>query len=307
MSEPAQSADLTEEDAWRVVLALQRSLSAAPEADRSPLPLIVPRAPGGTHGRRESWGITIHPDGDWSITGNADAAVAWLFDLYVPICLAGAAGGFVIAHLGQSLDGRIATASGASKWITGPQDLAHTHRMRALADAVVVGAGTVLHDDPKLTVRLCDGEDPVRVIVDTDRRLRPEFGVFHDGAAPTLLVCAEDRLDDATGRLGQAEVIGLPRQRKGARDRIAPRDLLDALAARGLRNVFVEGGGVTVSRFLQSGCLQQLQLTVSPLIIGSGRTGISLPEISTVAGGLRPRVRRYLLGDDVMFECRLDD
>ena len=79
------------------------------------------------------------------------------------------------------------------------------------------------------------------------------------------------------------------------------------LAERGLRFVFIEGGGVTVSRFLQAGCLDRLQVTVAPLILGSGRPSFTLPEIDTIDGGLRPRSRHFVLGSDILFDCALRD
>ena len=87
---------------------------------------------------------------------------------------------------------------------------------------------------------------------------------------------------------------------------LCPRAVLECLAARGLRRVFIEGGGVTVSRFLAAGCLHRLQITVAPLIIGSGRPSITLPEIEQLGACLRPEVRRHMLGPDVLFDCRLD-
>jgi len=90
-----------------------------------------------------------------------------LLDLYAPLLAIGP--DCTVAHLGQSLDGRIATASGASHYVTGPEDILHNHRMRALFDAVIVGAGTVRHDDPQLTVRPCVGDEAVRVGMDTER------------------------------------------------------------------------------------------------------------------------------------------
>ena len=87
---------------------------------------------------------------------------------------------------------------------------------------------------------------------------------------------------------------------------LAPTAVLDLLAARGLRRVFVEGGGITVSRFLAAGCLHRLQITIAPLIIGSGRPSISLPEIGRPSDGLRPTVRKFDLGRDVLFECDFD-
>jgi diaminohydroxyphosphoribosylaminopyrimidine deaminase / 5-amino-6-(5-phosphoribosylamino)uracil reductase len=228
--------------------------------------------------------------------------IAALFAIYLPFCTAPPGRGIVVAHLGQSLDGRIATLSGASRWVTGAADIAHNHRMRALADAVVIGAGTLRSDDPQLTVRACPGRNPLRVVLDTNRVLDGNYRVFRDGAAPTLLICAADRCA-AGERLGAAEIVGLPR----AGERLAPPAIVAELMRRGLRRIFVEGGGVTVSRFLAAGCLDRLQLTISPLIIGSGRPSITLPAIEDIGEGLRPRVRRFDLGEDVMFECIFRD
>ncbi len=200
----------------------------------------------------------------------------------------------VIAHLGQSLDGRIATVSGLSRWVTGAADLLHTHRMRALADAVIVGAGTVEHDDPQLTVRRCTGRHPVRVVIDPDGRLAPTHRIFDDVEAPTLVVTA----DDGVAR-DRVDTVRLPRE--GAV--LSPPAMVAALAARGLHRLFIEGGGVTVSRFLAARCLDRLQLTVAPLLLGSGRPSLALPEILDPADGLRPRVRRVALDEDTLFEC----
>ncbi len=221
-------------------------------------------------------------------------------ELYRPLCQPKGAR-FVVAHLGQSLDGRIAAANGSSRWVTGQEDVVHNHRMRALADAVVVGAGTVCYDDPQLTVREVEGRSPVRVVIDPRRRLSKDFKLFTDGAAETLLLCnAEDAGEDCVH--GEAEIVGVQ-----ARDgRMAPRSILDTLARRGLKRVFVEGGGVTVSRFLDEGCLDRLQITVAPVLIGSGRPSICLPEIEDVGAGLRPKIRNFKLGQDVLFECCFD-
>jgi diaminohydroxyphosphoribosylaminopyrimidine deaminase / 5-amino-6-(5-phosphoribosylamino)uracil reductase len=228
----------------------------------------------------------------------AARGAAALFALYGPL-LETAHG--TVAHLAQSLDGRIACAGGASRWLSGEEDLLHTHRMRALCDAVLVGARTVLHDDPQLTVRRCAGANPVRVVIDPDRRLGPHHRVFRDCAAATLLIVAADR-GRSGERFGAAELVALPRAAAG----IDPRAIRAALAARGFHRLFIEGGGITISRFLAARALDRLQLTVAPVLLGSGRPSLTLPEIAEPASGLRPRMRRVALGADLMFECEFD-
>ncbi len=270
---------MDERAAWRWLLSLTRPDDGPPPIGRN-----------GT--MTPARGDLFPPDGD--------ERARRLLEFYLPLCQ-GCPERFVVAHLGQSLDGRIAAANGASRWVTGAEDVVHNHRMRALFDAVVIGAGTVRHDDPQLTVRAVPGPHPVRVVLDTRRRLAPDYRVFTDGEAPSLLLCAEGLAAPAE-RIGHAEVVGIA-TRDGS---LEPRAVLERLAARGLRRVFVEGGGITVSRFLAAGCLHRLQITVAPLIIGSGRPSITLPEIERVSAGLRPEIRRVALGEDLLFECRLD-
>ena len=194
----------------------------------------------------------------------------------------------MVAHLGQSLDGRIAAANGASRWVTGAEDVVHNHRMRALFDAVVVGAGTVRQDDPQLTVRAVPGpaSGPGRA------RHQAAAGVRTTACSPTarrrrLLLCAEGLA--APGERHRPG--GGPGRRDPGRQPLPARGAGAFGRARAAR-VFVEGGGITVSRFLAAGCLHRLQITVAPLIIGSGRPSITLPEIERVSAGLRPEMRR---------------
>lgn len=231
--------------------------------------------------------------------GGGDISTPSLRDLYLPLLEAGPT--VAVAHLGQSLDGRIATASGASHYVTGEQDILHNHRMRALCDAVLIGAGTVRHDDPQLTVRLCSGRNPVRVVVDTDRRLDTGYQVFRDASVATLLLTAEDKAGATAARHGAAEVVGIPRLGQG----LCPQAIRRTLAARGIARLFIEGGGITVSRFLEAGGLDFLQVTIAPLIIGSGRMGISLPQVRTLSESIRPPVRYFRFGADLMVECDL--
>lgn len=261
---------LDEAAAWKAILDLRRSSRASG---------------GGTP--------AAIPEGR-----NASPAVARLFELYLPLCTPPAARPLVIGHLGQSLDGKIATECGNSHFINGAPNILHLHRMRALVDGILVGAGTVAADNPQLTVRLCEGPSPTRIVLDTNRRLQDNHRLFNDGAAPTLLVCAQDQVNGST-HIGRAELLGVPR----AGDWIDVQALLSALAARGVRSLLVEGGGVTISRFLRAGALSRLQITIAPVIIGSGRPGVVLPTIARMDEALRPPIRRFEFGDDVLFEC----
>lgn len=202
----------------------------------------------------------------------------------------------VFAHLAQSLDGRIALDCGCSQWLTGPEDLDHTHRLRAMADAVLVGASTASVDDPRLTVRRVPGPHPLRVVLDPRRRLTTQSQILREDVAPTLLLCTEEL---AGAPVGCAEVVGLPTTNGW----IAPETILAELHARGVRRLLIEGGGVTVSHFLQANLLDRLHLVTAPLLLGSGRPGIRLSAITSLSGARRPAVRVERLGVDTLFDC----
>jgi len=195
-----------------------------------------------------------------------------------------ARGPVVVGQLGQTLDGRIATACGHSHYVNGPEALDHLHRLRALADAVVIGAGTLRDDDPALTVRRCAGDNPTRVVIAGRQALPGERKLFCDGAAPTLVTGKDLAVTPGDDRI------------------VAPANLLESLAAIGLDVVLVEGGAVTVSRFLAAGCLDRLHLLVAPTILGSGRPGVMLQEVATMDGARRFQVTRHDLGEDCLVD-----
>ncbi|MDF1793724.1 MAG: RibD family protein [Thalassobaculaceae bacterium] len=199
---------------------------------------------------------------------------------------AAARGPVAIGQSGQTLDGRIATASGQSHYVNGPEALDHLHRLRALADAVIVGAGTVRADDPSLTVRRCAGENPTRVVLAGAGAgaVPPDRKLFTDKAAPTLV----------TG-------IDLPCE-PDENGIVDPRGVLESLTAIGLDVVLVEGGAVTLSRFLAAGCLDRLHLLVAPTILGSGRQGILLDEVERMDEARHFSIARYDLGADTLFD-----
>lgn len=237
----------------------------------------------------------------WQSLALADDPVRAFLDLYLPLCGAGTTRPVVVGHLGQSLDGFIATREGESQWITGHENLIHMHRLRAICDAVVVGAGTVAADDPQLTTRLVVGPNPVRVVLDPSRRLMSHYRVFADAGAPTLYMCAESLVRPGEKRWGHAEVVAV----EGTPEGLDPAAVLALLRQRGCGSVFVEGGGVTVSSFLAAGLLDRLHIAVAPLIMGEGRRAIRLAAPATLDACNRPSTRVFRMGSDVLFDCDL--
>jgi riboflavin-specific deaminase-like protein len=295
--------------AWRVLLAAAAAARDVPELNI----LIERRAaePADTafgidaagarvplaRERASAWLMRDAAAG-WVLGPAAPAAARALLELYAPVCAASARRPLTIAHLGQSLDGHIATGSGDSYYVTGPANVTHLHRLRALCDAVIVGAGTVACDDPQLTVRHVVGANPTRVILDPQRRLAATRRVFANDA-PTILVCAEGAR--AGREQDDVEVVAVPLRG----DKLDLAALLAVLHARGLYAVFVEGGGTTVSSFLEAGLLDRVQIAIAPLVTGSGRRGLSLPARDKIAECLRPQHRVFTMGGDVLFDCDL--
>ena len=224
-----------------------------------------------------------------------------LLNLYLPICSATSTRPMTIGHLGQSLDGFIATPSGDSQFVTGSDNIVHVHRMRALCDAVVVGAGTVAADDPQLTTRHVPGPNPLRVVFDPKRRLTPTFRVFNDRVVPTLYICARSRVAPGESHIGSSAIAFIDDDPPGDE----AEQLLRLLRTRGCARVFVEGGGVTVSAFLEANLLDRLQIAIAPVIIGNGRPAIRLTPRNRLCDCRRPTYRVFRMGGDVLFDCEL--
>jgi riboflavin biosynthesis pyrimidine reductase len=169
-------------------------------------------------------------------------------------------GCYVLGRIAQSLDGCIATASGATREVEGPS--------------------------------------PVRVVLDTERRLHDHYRMFRDGPE-TLLLCARDAA--AGDRIGEASVLRLPRAGKG----LDVAAVVGTLAERGLRRIFVEGGGITVSRFLAAGLLDRLHVTIAPMLIGSGIPAFTLPQAAALSDVLRFDWSVHRIGADVLVDIPL--
>jgi len=169
--------------------------------------------------------------------------------------------------------------------------------LRALVDGVVIGVGTALHDDPRLTVRLCPGHNPARVVIDPKGRLPDDAPMLRDDGTRRIVIQAVDRR-----RPAGVEVIRLP-----LGERYFPaRTVLQVLRKAGLEKLLIEGGGITISRFLEARLLNRLHVAVAPLLIGAGPAALTTqqPELK-LADCVRPETRVFSLGTDVLFDCAL--
>lgn len=253
----------------------------------------------------ESADLRLDAQGRWMIRSDLEELVAHTLQFYLPILGTPNDRSCVVAHLGQSVDAQIATTQGDSYFVTGPENRKHLHCLRALCHAVVVGAGTVSADDPQLTTRAVEGISPVRVVIDPQARTPCSSGVFNDKQALTLLVHDETvELSDEFNRLmidGWLEAIPLRFDQQS----LFPSDFVNALAKRGLTRLFIEGGGVTISRFMQAGCIDRLQIASAPVLVGEGRDSLRLPGVDVMVDALRPPFKLYRMGDDVLWDFAL--
>ena len=205
---------------------------------------------------------------------------------------------FVTLKLACSLDGRIATASGDSKWITGELARRSAHKLRAIHHGIAIGAATVLADNPRLDVRLSRGINPLPFVFDPRLRVASAGQRFHLLRPGVVFLCGERASKRARATLAKtgAEALEIPSDPAGGLDLDAA---LTQLGARGVRSLMVEGGGRLVGAFMAAARWQELWLYQAPLVLGEGRPAIAGIEWPSVADAPRLRlVRRRALGDD---------
>jgi diaminohydroxyphosphoribosylaminopyrimidine deaminase/5-amino-6-(5-phosphoribosylamino)uracil reductase len=207
--------------------------------------------------------------------------------------------GGVTLKLATSLDGRIATASGESRWITGPEARRVVHELRAVHQAVMVGIETALADDPDLGVRLDGymGAQPARVVLDSRQRLPVGAGLVQTARArPTYLIT----IGEPAAELRDQGVI-VTRVAEDLDGRPDPEAVVEALCAQGLERIMLEGGGRVAASFLAAGLVERIEWFRAPMILGAeGRPAVGALAMSRLAGA--PRFRRVevkLIGDDL--------
>lgn len=235
-------------------------------------------------------GHAILRSGGFGETGLRD-----IYEIFAPLLDASPERPFVVAQIGQSLDGRIATVSGQSRDINGAAALDHLHRLRAHVDAVIIGAGTIAADDPQLTVRRTHGKSPARVVIDPFGQLGTKGKWLNPDGVRRIHIGTERAYV-----IPEAETIQFP----SIGGYIAPSAIIEALFARGFRRLLIEGGPRTLSGFIEAGCVDRLHLMIAPVIIGSGKPGLQLLPEPDLKLARRPRTKAYVLeSGDVLFDC----
>jgi len=210
---------------------------------------------------------------------------------------------FVTLKWAQTLDGRIATAKGSSRWIASPESLQLAHELRTVNDAILVGVGTVIKDNPELTTRLVKGRNPLRVVLDSALRIPLKSNVLQNQSAARTIVVASTEADKhefaALEKLG-IEVIITPPDSRGRVD--LPR-MLKALGGRGVTSLLVEGGGEVITSFLKQNLADRFVVIISPKILGKGTDAVGDLHISDLAKARNLTVDKvYKSGVDIIFE-----
>lgn len=214
---------------------------------------------------------------------------------------------FVTVKFAQSLDGRIATGAGNSQWISGQASLRLAHQLRREHDAIMVGIGTVLADDPKLTVRLVNGRDPLRIVVDSRLRIPLTARVLAGDAASHTLVATTELADPARIRnlekLG-ARVLVVPSVAEGTG--LSLTALLASLGQARVASILVEGGGGIITSLLGARHVDRLVIAIAPKIIGRGVEAVGDLGVVTLSEALTfSSFKTRRLGPDIIFDGRL--
>jgi diaminohydroxyphosphoribosylaminopyrimidine deaminase/5-amino-6-(5-phosphoribosylamino)uracil reductase len=213
---------------------------------------------------------------------------------------------FVTLKFAQTLDGRIATATGDSKWISSEPSLKLAHRLRSLYDAVLVGVGTVLKDDPQLTVRLVKGRNPLRIVADSRLRIPLSSKILKDlEIAPTTIVTTPqvDREKASSLKRMGIDVLTTGEDSEGMVDL---KDLLQKLGKKNISSVLVEGGATTITSFIRQRLADKIVAIIAPKIMGKGVEAVGDLGILKVDRALKLSFDKvYRKGEDVIIEARI--
>jgi len=183
---------------------------------------------------------------------------------------------FVTLKFAQTLDGKNATLTGDSKWISSPDSLRFAHRMRSIHDAILVGVGTIIQDDPQLTVRLVEGKNPIKIIVDSQLRTPINSKALqgkteHSTIFATTSLCDAKKIKRYESQGAEILII-----KKSISNQVDLPNLLHELGKRNIRSVLVEGGAKIINSFLEKRLFDQLMVVIAPKILGRGMSYIDI-------------------------------
>jgi riboflavin-specific deaminase-like protein len=212
----------------------------------------------------------------------------------------------VTVKYAQTLDGRIATSTGHSQWISSPASLKFAHQLRAEHDAILVGIGTVLKDNPTLTVRMVRGRNPLRIVVDGNLAVKPEFNIMQDlSRAPTWIATTKSASDPAFQMLAKAGAE-MVRVRSDKNNHVNLKQLLQLLAARNISSVLIEGGSKIITSALKDNLVNRLVTVIAPKILGKGIEAVGDLNIRNLEKAKRLSVKSVAKkGSDVIMDCRV--
>jgi diaminohydroxyphosphoribosylaminopyrimidine deaminase / 5-amino-6-(5-phosphoribosylamino)uracil reductase len=212
---------------------------------------------------------------------------------------------YVTLKAAQTLDGKIATKSGDSKWITSIDSRKYVHRLRASYDAVMIGYGTALKDNPKLTVRFAEGRNPRRIVLDTKMELNNKFKLVLDNKDKKLIILTSRQNIDKKGKIKKllshkAEIIYVKEDNNG---RLNLKNALKELAKINISSVLVEGGREVFSSFIKKNLFDDILLFVAPKLLGCGISFLGNVNNQNIKNALKLRIRNMeKIGDDFLVE-----
>jgi diaminohydroxyphosphoribosylaminopyrimidine deaminase/5-amino-6-(5-phosphoribosylamino)uracil reductase len=213
---------------------------------------------------------------------------------------------FVGVKVAQTLDGKIADVVGRSQWITGKEARTYAHQLRTEYDAILVGAGTVLRDNPRLTVRRVKGRSPLRVVLDGKLSVHPSARLFDTRVARTIVLTSVPAMKKYARKVGQLTMRGVDVLSLERSTELDPKGVLAVLGEMEVSSVLIEGGSRTISKFLEAGLVQAVHCFIAPKIFGAGLDAWRLQRGRLLSQSIQLKnLKLNTLGGDLLLEGRI--